>query len=106
MNLEHDLLLGGENDTPAKPRMREFVWMAMAFGLLLVQFDNEPAITASHAAQALERKTDLRPCDGLWIRQCAAGECWSPQLPPPVCSPSSDLTVPRALPSHILTSPL
>lgn len=89
-----------------KPRAREFMWMTFALALVPLVPDSEPAITAKHVRQATERKADLRPCDGLWIRQCAAGECWSPRPPSPVCSPSSDLTRPRALPRHILTSPL
>ena len=86
-------------------RKREILYMAIVVALILVRFEDDMA-TAHRVREVTEIKTDVRPCDGLWIRQCAAGECWSPDSPPLACSPGSDLTRPRALPSHILTSPL
>jgi hypothetical protein len=63
-------------------------------------------VTAEIEREAALRKADLRPCDGLWIRQCAAGKCWSPEPPPEACTPSADLTKPRRLPNNILTMPI
>ena len=83
--------------------------LLLAIALLLagpLGRDFSPEVTAAAVREAGERKGDVRPCDALWIRQCAAGECWSPRPPAKECAPGADLTEPRDMPNHLMTIPI
>jgi hypothetical protein len=78
--------------------------VVLAFGYVGKADMDSAIVTYQHVAEADERKV-VRPCDGVWVRKCNAGECWSPRPPELQCVASADLTEWRAR-NDVLTLPV